>query len=184
MRRLTLRLGEPRRGGPFTPCSGRSFCCPPPVSGGPRPCRTAFCWTGSLCSPTKQDGRDSFSRWRWGTWRERTDSAGSRPLTIRYEDEDLVVVEKEGGVPVHPARGTMGTRWPTFCWPLPGPGLVAAFHPVNRLDREPPASWRWPSTPTPTSGSSTSCGRGAGAHLPGGMPRGAGAPPGLCGPAH
>ena len=27
------------------------------------------------------------------------------PLTIRYEDEDLVVVEKEGGVPVHPSPG-------------------------------------------------------------------------------
>lgn len=56
MRRLTLRLGEAQAGGPFTPCSGRSFCCPPPVSGGPRPCRTAFCWTGSPVF-TNQTGR-------------------------------------------------------------------------------------------------------------------------------
>ena len=55
-----------------------------------------------------------------GTWWERTDSAGSGPLNIRYEDEDLVVVEKEGASPSTPARGTMGTRWPTFCWPTTG----------------------------------------------------------------
>lgn len=36
------------------------------------------------------------------------------PLTIRYEDEDLVVVEKEGGVPVHPSQGHHGDTLANF----------------------------------------------------------------------
>ena len=58
------------------------------------------------------------------------------PLTIRYEDEDLVVVEKEGGVPVHPSQGHHGDTLANFLLAhYRDQGLVAAFHPVNRLDR-------------------------------------------------
>lgn len=58
------------------------------------------------------------------------------PLNIRYEDEDLVVVEKEGGVPVHPSQGHHGDTLANFLLAhYRDQGLVAAFHPVNRLDR-------------------------------------------------
>ena len=58
------------------------------------------------------------------------------PLTIRYEDEDLVVVEKEGGVPVPPSQGHHGDTLANFLLAhYRDQGLVAAFHPVNRLDK-------------------------------------------------
>ena len=83
------------------------------------------------------------------------------PLTIRYEDEDLVVVEKEGGVPVHPSQGHHGDTLANFLLAhYRDQGLVAAFHPVNRLDRG-TSGLMAVATPTPTSGSSTSCGRGS-----------------------
>ena len=42
-----------------------------------------------------------------------SDRPGLRPLDIRYEDEDLLVVDKVGGMPVHqpgPPRGHPGER--------------------------------------------------------------------------
>ena len=63
MRRLTLRLGEAQAGRTVHTLLRQELLL------SAASVRTAFCWTGSLCSPTKQDGRDSFSRWRWGTWR-------------------------------------------------------------------------------------------------------------------
>ena len=104
------------------------------------------------------------------------------PLTIRYEDEDLVVVEKEGGVPVHPSQGHHGDTLANFLLAhYRDQGLVAAFHPVNRLDR---GTSGGQARPRPRAAPAPAADGGAGAHLPGGMPRGAGAPPGLCGPAH
>ena len=55
------------------------------------------------------------------------------PLLIRYEDEDLAVIEKPAGMLVHAAEGkgrptlanALAARW----------GQEQAFHPVHRLDR-------------------------------------------------
>lgn len=71
------------------------------------------------------------------------DAAGSEqivpvpgPLTIVYEDEDLLVADKAGGVPVHPSQGHHGDTLANFLMAhYKAQGLVAAFHPVNRLDR-------------------------------------------------
>ena len=58
------------------------------------------------------------------------------PLAIVYEDEDLVIVDKAGGVPVHPSQGHHGDTLANFLLAYyAAQGLVAAFHPVNRLDR-------------------------------------------------
>ena len=58
------------------------------------------------------------------------------PLDIRYEDEDLLIVDKAGGVPVHPSQGHHGDTLANFLMAhYRDQGLVAAFHPVNRLDR-------------------------------------------------
>lgn len=58
------------------------------------------------------------------------------PLDIRYEDEDLIIVDKAGGVPVHPSQGHHGDTLANFFMEyFRKQGLVAAFHPVNRLDR-------------------------------------------------
>lgn len=60
----------------------------------------------------------------------------SGPLSIRYEDDDLLILDKPAGTPVHPgpnhAADTLAnylTQYYQDC------GLVAGFHPVNRLDK-------------------------------------------------
>ena len=58
------------------------------------------------------------------------------PLEIRYEDEDLLILDKAGGVPVHPSQGHHGDTLANFLYyHYKQQGLIAAFHPVNRLDR-------------------------------------------------
>ena len=58
------------------------------------------------------------------------------PLDILYEDEDLLVVNKGGQTPVHPSQGHHGDTLANFLMAYyESIGLVAAFHPVNRLDR-------------------------------------------------
>lgn len=58
------------------------------------------------------------------------------PLDIRYEDEDLLIVDKAGGVPVHPSQGHHGDTLANFILHhYQSQGLTAGFHPVNRLDR-------------------------------------------------
>lgn len=57
------------------------------------------------------------------------------PLDVRYEDEDLIVLSKPGGMPVHPSQGHHGdTLADRLAWRYAQAGLIAAFHPVNRLD--------------------------------------------------
>lgn len=57
-------------------------------------------------------------------------------LDIRYEDEDLLIINKAGGVPVHPSQGHHGDTLANFLMDhYRRQGLTAAFHPVNRLDR-------------------------------------------------
>lgn len=60
----------------------------------------------------------------------------SGPLDILYEDDDLLVVNKDGRTPVHPSQGHHGDTLANFLMDYyRRKGLVAAFHPVNRLDR-------------------------------------------------
>jgi len=62
--------------------------------------------------------------------------AAAGELDIVYEDDDLLVVDKAAGMPVHPGPGhfddTVGNRCMAH-WELTG--SPAGFHPVHRLDR-------------------------------------------------
>ena len=58
------------------------------------------------------------------------------PLDILYEDEDLLIIHKDGRTPVHPSQGHHGDTLANFLMAYYDQiGLRAAFHPVNRLDR-------------------------------------------------
>ena len=58
------------------------------------------------------------------------------PLAIRYEDEDLLVLDKPGDLAVHPSSGHHGDTLANFLMAhYRAQHLTAAFHPVNRLDR-------------------------------------------------
>ncbi len=58
------------------------------------------------------------------------------PLDILYEDEDLLIINKDGRTPVHPSQGHHGDTLANFLMEYYDQiGLRAAFHPVNRLDR-------------------------------------------------
>lgn len=58
------------------------------------------------------------------------------PLDILYEDEDLLILNKDGRTPVHPSQGHHGDTLANFLMDYYQTiGLRAAFHPVNRLDR-------------------------------------------------
>lgn len=58
------------------------------------------------------------------------------PVDIRYEDEDLLVVDKPAGLAVHPCAGSwedsLGARLVHYYQKI---GLAADFHPVHRLDK-------------------------------------------------
>ena len=58
------------------------------------------------------------------------------PVDIRYEDEDLLVVDKPPGLAVHPCAGSwedsLGARLVHYYGQI---GLEADFHPVHRLDK-------------------------------------------------
>lgn len=57
-------------------------------------------------------------------------------LSIPYEDEDLLILNKAAGVPVHPGPGyQMNTIGNFLSYYYKKAGITAAFHPVNRLDR-------------------------------------------------
>jgi 23S rRNA pseudouridine1911/1915/1917 synthase len=59
------------------------------------------------------------------------------PLQILYEDEDLLVVDKPAGMPVHPSKrrqsGTLANAV-VYYWQQSGRG--ALFRPINRLDKD------------------------------------------------
>lgn len=58
------------------------------------------------------------------------------PLDIRYEDAELLVLNKDGYTPIHPSQGHHGDTLANYLMAYyAGIGLTAAFHPVNRLDR-------------------------------------------------
>lgn len=59
------------------------------------------------------------------------------PLDIRYEDEDILVVDKPAGMLIHPSRhrntGTLANAVLGHYWKT---GQSCAFHPATRLDRD------------------------------------------------
>lgn len=59
-----------------------------------------------------------------------------RPVDIRYEDADLLVVDKPAGLAVHPCAGSwddsLGARLVAYYQKI---DLQADFHPVHRLDK-------------------------------------------------
>ena len=58
------------------------------------------------------------------------------PLDIVYEDEDLIVLNKAAGVPVHPGPGHFSDTLGNFLVDYyEKTGQEADFHPVHRLDR-------------------------------------------------
>ena len=60
----------------------------------------------------------------------------SGPLDIVYEDEDLIVLNKAAGVPVHPGPGHFDDTIGNFLVHYyETSGQEADFHPVHRLDR-------------------------------------------------
>ena len=60
----------------------------------------------------------------------------SGPLDIVYEDEDLIVLNKAAGVPVHPGPGHFSDTLGNFLVDYyEKTGQEADFHPVHRLDR-------------------------------------------------
>lgn len=58
------------------------------------------------------------------------------PVDIRWEDDDLLVVDKPAGLTVHPCAGnwedSLGARLVAYYHRI---GLSADFHPVHRLDK-------------------------------------------------
>ena len=58
------------------------------------------------------------------------------PLNIVYEDEDLLVLDKAPGVPVHPGPGHYNDTIGNFLlWYYKKEEILADFHPVHRLDK-------------------------------------------------
>ena len=59
------------------------------------------------------------------------------PLQILYEDEDLLVVDKPAGMPIHPSKrrqsGTLANAV-VYYWQQSGWGFL--FRPINRLDKD------------------------------------------------
>ena len=58
-------------------------------------------------------------------------------LTILYEDDYILAVDKPGGMLIHPSRATMtGTLANRVVWYYQTTGQKSAFHPITRLDRD------------------------------------------------
>lgn len=59
------------------------------------------------------------------------------PLDILYEDEDLLVINKPSGMPVHPSAGNReNSLGNALAWYYREQGLPFVFRCVNRLDRD------------------------------------------------
>lgn len=58
------------------------------------------------------------------------------PLNLRYEDEDLLILDKPAGTAVHPGPGHYGDTVGNFlAYRFHQKGVPFVFRPVNRLDR-------------------------------------------------
>ena len=63
--------------------------------------------------------------------------AEEMPLTILYEDEHLLAVDKPAGMLIHPSRSAnSGTLANGIVWHYRQTGQHCAFHPITRLDRD------------------------------------------------
>ena len=59
------------------------------------------------------------------------------PLTVLYEDEHILAVDKPAGMLIHPSRATMtGTLANRMLFYYQQTGQACAFHPITRLDRD------------------------------------------------
>lgn len=59
------------------------------------------------------------------------------PLSIVYEDEDILVVNKDAGVPVHPSQGHFDhTLANAVAWYCKEKGEDITYRAINRLDRD------------------------------------------------
>lgn len=59
------------------------------------------------------------------------------PLTVLYEDEHILAVDKPAGMLIHPSRATMsGTLANRVMAYYQKTGQSCAFHPITRLDRD------------------------------------------------
>lgn len=68
---------------------------------------------------------------------EKPAQAVCLPIEVLFEDEDVIVLNKPPGMPVHPSRGhECDTLANAFAWYMQEKGKVLAFRPVNRLDRD------------------------------------------------
>ena len=58
-------------------------------------------------------------------------------LSVLYEDEDLIALDKPAGMLIHPSRNRdRGTLANGLAWYYRETGQKCAFHPVSRLDRD------------------------------------------------
>ena len=59
------------------------------------------------------------------------------PLNIVYEDEDILVVNKDAGVPIHPSQGHFDhTLANAVAWYYQSKGQTLVYRAINRLDRD------------------------------------------------
>lgn len=73
--------------------------------------------------------------------REKENSGQIRPVklpfAIVYEDEDLLVINKPAGMPVHPSRGNLeNSLGNALAWYFKEQGVPFVFRCINRLDRD------------------------------------------------
>ena len=73
--------------------------------------------------------------------REKENSGQIRPVklpfAIVYEDEDLLVINKPAGMPVHPSRGNPeNSLGNALAWYFKEQGVPFVFRCINRLDRD------------------------------------------------
>ena len=73
--------------------------------------------------------------------REKENSGQIRPVklpfAIVYEDEDLLVINKPAGMPVHPSRGNPeNSLGNALAWCFKEQGVPFVFRCINRLDRD------------------------------------------------
>ena len=90
----------------------------------------------NLPGPTRKSRRGTGSLHCWTT-RNPEYPAEDMPLEIRYEDRDLLVVDKPPGMLIHPSRHRMtGTLANGVLGYYRRTGQACAFHPATRLDRD------------------------------------------------
>ena len=59
------------------------------------------------------------------------------PLTIVYEDEDLMIINKPAGMPIHPSQGNHdNTLANALCYYFKEKGIPFTYRCINRLDRD------------------------------------------------